>query len=160
MMSKKNFCWIGFEFGLLILDLMSKLWIYKRARVLSKEIDFGFMSLIYVENTGAAFGMFKNNNLIFIILSVIMILVLCYLKLNRGLEFELDNLSLSLIMSGVLGNLINRISFGFVIDFIYIKKIFGLDLSLIDMPVFNLADMFLVMGCLLLLYKKIFMSRD
>lgn len=98
---------------------------------------------IYSGNTGIAFGLFQNNNLLFIILTLIVILVILYLYKEKEFHFGLD-----FILAGAIGNLISRIIYGFVIDFIDIKI----------WPSFNFADIFIVIGILMIFYKY-FQSR-
>jgi len=97
----------------------------------------GFLNLVNVRNTGAAFGLFKGfGNLFFIILSVIAIGVIIYLLWKGKDEF----IGLLLILSGAVGNLIDRVFLGYVRDFIDIH-IGGL-----HWPAFNLADSYLTIG--------------
>jgi len=100
---------------------------------------FSFLSLNYVENTGAAFGILQNQVIFLSIISAgVLALIIYYWK-------TLDNqekLALSFIFAGTLGNLIDRIFRGFVIDFID----FGF------WPAFNIADASNVVGVLLLIY--------
>lgn len=107
-----------------------------------------FFHLTYVENRGAAFGMLQNARLFFIIISVIAIIVgITYLhnkKSTRGMKFVI-----SMILAGAVGNLIDRFRFGYVIDF--------LDFNFIWSYVFNIADIFVVIGtiflCILILVE-------
>lgn len=96
----------------------------------------------YVTNTGAAFGLFQNGSLFFVIVAVIVsvVIVLYYRHLEEGQW--LIRLSLGLQLAGALGNLIDRIRVGYVIDF--------LDFRI--WPVFNLADASIVCGVILLAY--------
>ena len=96
---------------------------------------FGFVSFTYAENTGAAFSLFQNQNFTLIIVSFLALgFVLYYLKSYP--------LALSLILAGLLGNLADRIFFGFVRDFI----------SVGNFPIFNIADSCNTIGIVLLLY--------
>jgi len=100
-----------------------------------------FFQLIYVENYGIAFGMFKNNTLFFIITqSVISVFVAfaIYKLHNKSIPVTI---CLSLILGGAIGNLIDRIRLGYVIDF-FSFSIFP--------PVFNVADSAIVTGAILL----------
>jgi len=102
-------------------------------------VDLGIFSLDYTTNTGMVFGLFKGFNLLFIILSLI-ILVILFFYYNKHRKFYIG---FSFVVGGLIGNLIDRIVFGHVRDFI--------DLNI--WPVFNLADSFIVMGVILLLFK-------
>ena len=97
--------------------------------------------LTYVENRGAAFGMFQNNQIIFVIVALIAsIYGLYYLHKNK--VNILGKVSILLIISGALGNLIDRVRLGFVVDYF--------DFRIIWEYVFNIADIFVVLGTILL----------
>lgn len=107
-----------------------------------------FLRIVNVKNTGAAFGILSGlSNNIFIIISILaVILIIIYiLKIPKGLEL----LSLSLILGGAIGNLIDRVAIGKVIDFIdfFIGKW--------HWPAFNVADSALTVGILLFLWNNI-----
>ena len=95
----------------------------------------------YTENTGALFGLFRGNNLLFIILSsiILILIILYFIKTSFN-----KKIALIFIIAGILSNLIDRIFYGHVIDFIDVKF----------WPVFNLADVFVVIGIILLVIHK------
>ena len=96
------------------------------------------LHLTYVENEGAAFGMMKDSRWIFMTVSSIAILVfLAYLYLGHA-ENMLYAVSLAMVISGGIGNMIDRIALGYVVDFI--------DFRLINFAVFNGADSFVCVG--------------
>lgn len=96
----------------------------------------------YVENRGAAFGILKDQKLFFIISTIIIIaLILYYLYKNKN-TYKLMGVGLSLIVGGAIGNLVDRIRFGFVIDFIDFRV----------WPVFNIADSAIVIGQILVIF--------
>ena len=96
-----------------------------------------FFALVFVTNTGAAFGSFKNNNWFFIILSSIAIVVVLTLLFRRHERDVWRDVSLGLLLSGVLGNLTDRLLHGAVIDFL----LFNLHVPFADpWPAFNVAD--------------------
>lgn len=105
----------------------------------------------YVENTGAAFGMFKNANTFFMIVIPVIIagIVAALFKLKP--KSKLVKISAGMIIGGAAGNLIDRIVHGFVVDF--------LDFRLIDFPVFNLADSMIVIGAILISIYVIFFEN-
>lgn len=101
-------------------------------------------SIKYVTNTGAAFSLFENNIFVLILISLI-ILVLAY---NLSFSFKsnkINNITFGLLYGGILGNLIDRVFYGYVRDFISIFKF----------PVFNIADMAIVCGIILLIITSI-----
>ncbi len=103
--------------------------------------------ITYVQNTGAAFGMMKDSRWLFMIVSTVMIVALSlYLFLGHA-ENKLYGVSLAMIISGGIGNMIDRIALGYVVDFI--------DFTLIDFAVFNGADSFVCVGAGLLILALI-----
>lgn len=97
----------------------------------------------YERNTGAAFSILKDKTYIFIIITIIACVGMLYylVILAKHKNQKLETMAIILILAGALGNLIDRIRFRYVVDFIYFKPI--------NWPVFNLADSFIVIGCFL-----------
>ena len=96
-----------------------------------------FFSLVNVTNTGAAFGSFKGNNTFFILVSIIALVVVTVLLMRRRQPHALRDLSLALLLAGILGNLTDRLLYGHVIDFL----LFNLHVRYADpWPAFNVAD--------------------
>jgi signal peptidase II len=96
-----------------------------------------FFSLVNVTNTGAAFGSFKGNNTFFIVVSIAALLVVTILLLRRRQPDAWRDLSLALLLAGILGNLTDRLLYGHVIDFL----LFNLHVRYADpWPAFNVAD--------------------
>jgi len=106
--------------------------------------------LSYVENYGAAFGIFQNGKWFLIATALVIIGWIIYYLFKHPDENLLLKISLSMVLGGAIGNLIDRIRFGYVIDF--------LDFRLIDYPVFNIADCSVVVGTILLAYYLLFVS--
>ena len=124
---------------LLIIDQISKLLINTKM-TLNQEIVLipKLLSILYVKNTGAAFSILQDNTIFLTVINALFIIVLhLFIKREKNLS-KFSCLSLGLIMGGMFGNLIDRIIHHGVIDFIYI--------SLIDFPVFNIADMGITIG--------------
>ena len=96
-----------------------------------------FFSLVNVTNDGAAFGSFKGNNLLFIVISGIALVVVMALLVRRRQPDAWRDLSLALLLAGILGNLTDRLLYGHVIDFL----LFNLHIRYADpWPAFNVAD--------------------
>ena len=105
-----------------------------------------FFALVYVTNTGAAFGSFKNNNWFFIILSIVAIIVVLTLLFRRHTPDAWRDTSLALLLAGVFGNLTDRLHHGAVIDFL----VFDLHVPFANpWPAFNVADacICIAVGC-------------
>jgi len=109
-----------------------------------------FLYITYVKNTGIAFGLFKNNNIFMIILiSVIILIVLYFYNKEKNKVFSL-NIAITLLISGAVGNLVDRIYYGFIVD--YIDFTFW--------PAFNLADSLIVIGSITLAVYLIFQVEE
>ena len=115
----------------------------------SVSIIDNFFSLTYVENDGAAWSIFSGNRVFLIIISIIaLVLIYLYFFKNQNMKkFELINYSI--LIGGILGNLLDRIKFGKVIDYLDFN-IFGF-----SFPVFNFADICIVVSVILLLIYSI-----
>ena len=145
---------------LLTLDLVSKHLIDKSLGTVgaSKEIIHGFISFIYIHNSGAAWGIFSGRPVFLIIISIIVIALFIAFYVLRLRKFK-DKISLWLSVSlgfiagGCFGNLIDRIAFGYVRDFI--------NFDFMNFPVFNVADICLTVGIILLfIYFIFFYSKE
>ena len=99
-------------------------------------------NITYITNNGVAFGMFSNLSYVIILLSVVLLVVLTN-ELKKYFNSNLCVFSYALIVGGLLGNLIDRIIFGHVRDFI--------DIAFINFPVFNMSDIFITVGVIMLL---------
>ena len=97
----------------------------------------GFLTLVNVTNTGAAFGSFKNNNTFFVAISCLALLFVVSLLVRRRSRDVWRDISLGLLLAGILGNLTDRLLYGHVIDFL----LFDLHVPLAHpWPAFNVAD--------------------
>ena len=106
----------------------------------------GFFELTYVENTGAAWGIFKDGTIYLTIISFVASIAIAFMLFFAKTSFM--KVSLALILAGAIGNLIDRIRLGYVIDYLSFY-IFGK-----PFPVFNLADACIVMMIFLLFIHK------
>jgi signal peptidase II len=127
------------------LDQLSKLWINTNRP--QTELLPGFLDLVYVENTGAIFGLFHSHTELFIVLGIaVSVIILVFLHYFPPAT-NVGMVSFALILSGAVGNLIDRIRLGYVIDFIIIHV-----QELFRWPAFNIADTALTVGILTLIY--------
>lgn len=142
-MARNLCCWLIMPAAFL-LDRVTKSW---AARVLPgapRQIVPGVIGLAYVENTGAAFGILRQSPGLLTGLAMAALAGLCAFLLVRGRKLQRPVLaSLALLIGGALGNLYDRLRFGYVIDFI--------EVELIRFPVFNVADICLCVACGLLM---------
>lgn len=107
--------------------------------------------LTYVENRGAAFGMFQNMKFIFVVISVIAVVVgLIYI--HKSKESKISKIAVAMIVSGAIGNLIDRVRLGYVIDFFDFRFIWNY--------VFNFADVLVVVGTFVLCVYLLVTGKD
>lgn len=127
--------------SIFLLDQLSKFLISKNfSPNESIEVVKNIFHLTLVHNTGAAFGIFKNQTLFFVLVSILAVAVIAaYIRKREKASF-LRDAALALILGGALGNLVDRLRFGYVIDF--------LDFRI--WPVFNVADSAITIGAFLL----------
>ncbi|MBK16966.1 MAG: signal peptidase II [Prochlorococcus sp. SP3034] len=137
-------------FTILIFDQITK-YIVSNYQINSKFNNLYLFSIDFVKNEGAAFNLFSNNtfflSLISIFSSIIISLLLIY---NRNLNV-IDRYGLSFILAGSIGNGIDRVINGYVVDFI--------NLNFISFPVFNIADLSINIGFFLILYNLIIKTK-
>ncbi len=112
------------------------------------EIIKNIFSIIYTNNTGAAFSILLGKRIFLIVVAVLIIGVLLYYIKRNKIEKKIDIIALSFVIGGSIGNLIDRIVRGYVIDFISIK------LGNYNFPIFNVADILIVIGVFLLLLSS------
>ncbi|WP_084280947.1 signal peptidase II [Alkaliphilus transvaalensis] len=129
--------------SVIILDLITKYWAINQLQpVGSIPVIENIFHLTYVENRGAAFGMLQNQRLFFIIMTTAITLgVIIFILKNKNMHLLLK-IGLSLVVGGAIGNLIDRIRYGYVVD-LFDFRIW---------PVFNIADCGVVVGALLISY--------
>ena len=119
----------------------------------SIEIIKGFFSLTYVRNYGAGFSILQNATFFLLAMTVIACGALFYLLLKSDEKDLYSKMSYLLIISGAMGNFIDRIRYGYVVDFLDFK-IFGY-----NYPVFNVADCFVTVGCFMLIFRVLWESK-
>ncbi len=120
----------------------------------------GVLQLEYLENRGAAFGLFQNMQWIFMIFSLMIaaLVIFVYWRIPVGKRpagersFLPLRICAVLLLAGAIGNCIDRIRLGYVVDFIYFK--------LIDFPIFNVADMFVTVSVAFLIILLLFYYKE
>ena len=117
--------------------------------LINKEL--GLFTIEYVKNYGAAFNIFSGNRIFLSLVSTIITLCLIYIILNKKNIYRIDLFSYSFILGGTIGNGIDRIIKGYVIDFI--------DLNFINFPVFNIADISINIGFIIIILGLIKYKR-
>ena len=158
-MKKNDVIFLITAFAIILLDQITKYYIISYMSVGdSSPVIPGFFNIAHVRNPGAAFGIFSRSPEIFrtvfliTVTTAALILILYYVRMNRERD-TLMNLALSLIFGGAIGNLIDRIRFGEVIDFLdfYVGPH--------HWPAYNVADSAISTGAVLLLVTLIWKRR-
>lgn len=129
---------------LIIIDQIIKLLIVGTIGVSGESITIipNFIALTFVQNLGAAFGLFSARLWLICLDLLIIFAILKFIRSEKYEKDELTNWGVSLILAGGIGNLIDRVCRGSVVDYIDITKLF-------NWPVFNLADIYIVIGVIL-----------
>ena len=147
--NKKIIYLISLITSIIILDQTIKFVIVKKIYNSSINIIKGMLNFTYIENTGGAYGIGNDSTFMFIIVNIIIITLIGKFILSKKNDISTNILfSIGLIVAGGIGNLIDRVFRGFVIDYIDFNP-------LIKYPVFNLADICVVIGCLIVVINVI-----
>ena len=149
----KNLLWLILSFVIIVFDQLTKFFIMNKMQLGdSIEIVEGFLYIAYTRNTGAAWGIFGEHTEYLAIFSVVASLVLVYVLLHMKRGF--GALSLAIVIGGAVGNAIDRIQLGWVVDFID-TYVFGY-----DFPTFNIADSAITVGVCFLVIYMLFIHRE
>lgn len=129
--------------------ITSKLALYETIPVI-KDV----FAITYIQNEGVAWGMFQGGRIIFLILTILVLLMCFYIYSNIAEKREFLPLRIGIIvlMAGALGNMIDRINLGYVVDF--------LSFELINFPVFNVADIYVVISMIFVFILIAFKYND
>ena len=114
----------------------------------------GVFELHYLENRGAAFGMLQGQKIFFVLIAVIILAVILYVLIKAPYQKMYTKLHLTLVFiaSGAIGNLIDRIQHDYVVDFLYF--------SLINFPIFNVADIYVTLASIYLVILLLFVYKE
>ena len=139
-----NLYFFSISIFIFIIDQFTKYLIFYNNKIFINK-DFLLFKLDFVKNYGAAFNIFSGNRIFLSFISIFFSIILIHLILRKNSSNILDLYSYSFILGGTLGNGLDRIIKGFVVDFI--------KLNIINFPVFNIADISINIGFILLLYS-------
>lgn len=118
-------------------------------------VDFmpGFIQLTYVQNDGAAFSMLEGARWLFAVVFVLFAVFIVWEFSKKRLPFNtFDRFCIVAVFAGGLGNMIDRLRLGYVIDMI--------ETDFMDFPIFNVADIFITCGCIALMTSLIFFNKE
>ena len=150
---KKILKYVLLVVGIVLADQLTK-WLTVANIPLHGHVDFipGFLGLTYAQNTGAAWSMFQGQQWLFALIFVVFTGILLLEFFKKPLPFTaVDRWLLAAVYGGGLGNMIDRVRLGYVIDMI--------ETEFIRFPVFNVADCFITCGCILLVLHLIFFNK-
>ena len=131
---------------ILLLDQLTK-FLIKFHLDASINRNYILFNIDYIKNYGAAFNIFSGSRIFLSLISIVFSLILIYLILFKNSSKYIDLFSYAFLLGGTLGNGIDRIFNGYVVDFI--------NLNFIKFPVFNIADISINIGFILILYSLV-----
>lgn len=138
----------------LIFDQIIKLFIKTKMNLLDQiKVIPNFFSIFYIENKGAAFSILEGQRIFLILISFIILFIIDRYITKENIKDKHLIVYYGMIIAGILGNLIDRLLYDGVIDYLAFK-IFGY-----DFPVFNLADICIVVGVILLIIREFIIWR-
>ena len=138
-----RFYFILISFIIFIFDQFTKYLINENHKLWGDK-DLILFSIDYVKNFGAAFNLLSGSRIFLSLVSIIISIVLLYIVISKNKINNIDLLSYSFILGGTIGNGFDRITRGYVIDFI--------NLNFIDFPIFNVADISINIGLIIIIY--------
>ena len=141
---KTKLYFVSLSIFIVLIDQFTKYLMFYNKRLFINK-DFLLFKLDFVKNYGAAFNILSGSRIFLSFISIIFSILLIYLMLSKNSLKSIDYYSYSFILGGTIGNGIDRISKGFVIDFI--------NLNIINFPIFNIADISINIGFIFLLYS-------
>lgn len=138
---------------IILLDQITKIMAINYLKISAPYIIIdNFFQLNYVENYGAAFGILQNKKIFFIIITLAVILAITIFLVKNYYQMNtFMRIGLGMLLGGAIGNFIDRVRLGYVVDFISFRLI-----NRYDFPVFNIADVFIVVGTGLILLLVLF----
>jgi signal peptidase II len=113
----------------------------------------GIMKLTYVQNTGAAFSLLQGMQWLFVVIFVLLTALLVFEYFKKPMPFtKFERFCIAAVYGGGLGNMIDRVFLGYVVDMFQTE--------FINFPVFNVADIFITCGCILLMIHIAFFNKQ
>ena len=151
---RRDVVFAGIALLVVIADQLSKWWIRANLAPGESLFDAGFFQIIHIQNTGAAFGIFKGHPLVFTIfdfIGIIAFLLIVLVLPRRWPSYDgmLVRAGIGLVLGGTIGNLIDRLHLGQVVDFLDFKI----------WPVFNVADASISVGVIILAFCIILLAK-
>lgn len=143
-----------FAAGIVVVDQWTKALTVANI-ALYQDVEFipGFLGFTYVRNTGAAFSSFEGQQWLFALIFIVFTVAIIWEYRKKSLKFTtFERWCIAAIYGGGLGNMIDRVRLGYVVDMI--------ETEFIKFPVFNVADCFITCGCIALMVSLIFFNKE
>ena len=142
-----------FALGIVAVDQWTKVLVVQQIPLFSRvEAIPGLFHLTYVQNTGAAFSAFRGAQWLFALIFVVLTAAILYEYFKKPLPFtKAERWMIAAIYGGGVGNMIDRLRFGYVVDMI--------EVDFMNFAVFNVADCFITCGCILLMLHLVFFNK-
>ena len=143
-----------FSAGVVALDQYTK-YLTVANIALHAEVEFipGFLGFTYVKNTGAAFSSFEGQQWLFALIFIVFTAAVLWEYFKKPMPFTtLERFCIASIYAGGLGNMIDRVRLGYVVDMI--------ETTFMEFPVFNVADCFITCGCIALMAHLILFNKE
>lgn len=139
--------------ALVVIDQLTKWGIVQNFDLYQEKVILpGVFSLFYIQNEGAAWGIFQGRMVFFYIITVVVVGYLIYMFHKENNKTRLVGISFAMILAGAIGNFIDRLLNGYVVD------MFRLDF--INFPIFNVADVCLTVGVILMIIHVVFFEKE
>ncbi len=144
--------WCILIVGLVLLDQITKILVATNMTLYeSIPVIPNIVSITYIHNRGAAWGMFSEHRWVFLLITAVAIIIMPIILYRYRKVHVLFSISLSMIIAGAIGNMIDRVFLGYVVDFI--------EATFVDFPVFNVADICVTLGALLMAFYLIVLDK-
>ena len=143
-----------FALGIVGVDQLTKYFTVANI-ALYQDVPFlpGFLGLTYVQNPGAAFSSFEGMQWLFALIFAVLTVFIVVEYVKKAMPFtKFERWCIAAIYGGGLGNMIDRVRFGYVVDMI--------ETEFIKFPVFNVADCFITCGCIAMMVSLIFFNKE
>ena len=139
--------------GIVAADQLSKLWIVENIPLYQQtSVIPGLFHLTYVQNTGAAFSSFRGQQWLFILVFAVLTVAVLWEFTTKKMGFSsFERWCIAAIYAGGLGNMIDRLRLGYVVDMI--------EVEFMNFPVFNVADCFITCGCIAMMVSLVFCNK-
>jgi signal peptidase II len=146
MKQKSNWRIINLALAIIVFDQLTKLAVLKYLGFAEEKVIVdGFFKLVHWGNTGAAWSMFSGNNGVLAVVAIAALVVLFFTRHHFNIHTLGGQVSLGLIFGGIVGNLIDRLRVGHVVDFLYFY-VYRRDGQVAGFPAFNVADSAICVG--------------